>query len=173
MSFREVELTADKVVLPVGIEVPWGEWRQARETDVLFTTGIEECIAVATYDPLRRIGHIAHILARKHLQDELLPDFVESLANSCEGETNRLSICIAGGRADEDSIQLFQGAMIRRQGVIDTLRLLGVQEPWHIVWDEEYIKSNLELDCATGDFTVTRVRRVRPLPTQTPPEAKQ
>jgi hypothetical protein len=170
MSFREVELTADKVVLPVGIEVPWGEWRQSSAFNTLYTTGIEECIAVAVYDPLRCIGHMAHILARKHLQDELLPDFVESIANSCDGETNRLSICIAGGRADEDSIQLFHSAMIRRKAVLDTFTELGIPKPWHIAWDEEYIKSNLDLDCSSGINTLTRVYPARRWPAQTTPE---
>ena len=157
MSFSKFEMTADKVVLPVGTEVPWGEWRQSSASNTLYTTGIQECIAIAVYDPLKRIGHMAHTLARKHLLDKLLPDFIESVANSCDSETSRLSLCIAGGRADEDSIELFHGAIIRRKTVVDAFSLLGVSEPWHLDWDEEYLTHNLELDCSNGDFSLTSV----------------
>lgn len=170
MSFHETDLTADKVVLPVGVDVPWGEWRQSAAPASLYTTGIEECIAVAVFDPLKRIGHMAHILARKHLQDALLPEFIESVTSSCDGDTNRLSLCIAGGKADEDSIQLFHGAMIRRQAIVSVFREIGVPEPWHISWNEDYFPQNLVLDCSTGDYALTSVKPIPRWPVQSTPE---
>ncbi len=167
MSFREHELTVDKVILPIGVEVPWGEWRQATSPTALFTTGIRECIAVATFDPIKRVGHMAHILANTPSQEDLLPTFVESIVDKCDGQTSRLEVCISGGRADEDSLRHFSAALGRRSAVVRTFTELGIPDPWHIAWDEEYLPQNLQLDCSTGDFSLTRVRPI-PRWTQNP-----
>ncbi len=42
MSLSKVELTADKTVLPVGIEVPWGEWLQSSAHSAVYTNGIDD-----------------------------------------------------------------------------------------------------------------------------------
>ena len=161
MSLEVLVTSADKVVPPVGVEVPWGEWRQGNESDILYTSGAEECIAVAIYDPVKRLGHMAHILARQQSQDEILPSFTNAILGSCEGDTERLSICLAGGRLDEDSIRLFRAAMNRRSRVVKTFEKIGIPDPWYIEWDEEFLPQNLELDCSTGNYRLTRVKKGR------------
>lgn len=159
MSLEVLETSADQVVLPIGVEVPWGEWRQGNESDILYTSDAEECIAIAVFDPIKRLGYMAHILAREQSQDEILLPFTTAILKNCEGDAERLSICLAGGRLDEDSITHYGAALNRRNRVVKTFEKIGIPDPWHIEWDEEFIPQNLELDCSTGDYRLTRVKR--------------
>ena len=108
--------------MPELIRVKMSDIEYGATPDVLVTLGLGSCVGVCVYDPLLRIGGMAHIMLpdsqlaygvvkRGKYADTAIPDLVEGLSEKGALKT-RMIVKIAGGAqmftmfGQEDKIQI-------------------------------------------------------------------
>lgn len=148
---------------PTGFEVKEGHWSSSGQSQVLYTYEIGACIAVASYNVSRQLGHLAHIKSTAKGQDEVLPALTSSLARTTN-PSDTIELWVAGGAAPESASQHLL-ALERRDRVLRTLQCLDLPFSSIVpVWnDEEGPEMDVTLDCTTGLCVVTTVYGATPL----------
>lgn len=163
MSLLLINQRGRPATLPHGFEVKEGHWASSEEADVLYTREVGACIAVASYNISRQLGHLAHIKATAKGQDEVLPALTSSLARTTN-PSDTIELWVAGGAAPE-SVSQHLLALERRDRVLRTLQCLDLPFSSIVpIWnDEEGPEMDVTLDCTTGLCVVTTVYGATPL----------
>lgn len=93
-----------------------------KKRDTVFTTGVQSCIGVAGFDPVKKVGFVAHFSSQ---YKGILPDLekIEKMVrvNSGAGDFRRMKFAVAGGvKNNADSVRtlhLLYKTLVKKYGV--------------------------------------------------------
>jgi len=154
-------------ILSVGIS----EFKVAAEPTVLVTYGLGSCVGIALFDPVARMGGLAHTLLPTPVRDrENVPKsskftcwavelMVEELVN-CGCATERLVAKLAGGASMfESQYRSARGGIGERNVLAAKAALEGSGIPLVAEDTGEDYGRSLEFNTATGIITVRALQR--------------
>lgn|GEM_PF-1865879 len=132
--------------------VEQGEWGEAEGPQKIETLGLGTCIGVATYDPYKKHGHMAHFQAPKTLEQRMVTEFLDSVTHSASA-TDNLRVWLRGGQLVPDPEMIIE-ARENREYLLDAIEAAGIQPSQiDIHWDTSDVTStSISLDCSTGEF---------------------
>ena len=147
------------LVMYLPIDVETGAVRTICRTGVIKSSGLGSCVAVTAYDPLRRIGGIAHIMLpglctdNKHSHplrycENALDELFRKLANR-GSPPNGLVVCLAGGA----NVLRRKNCTIGKENIKNIFSYLSDRDiPVQTVSLGGYLWRSVQLDVETGEI---------------------
>jgi chemotaxis protein CheD len=118
------------------IAVGMAEYRVSNDPeDVLCVLGLGSCVGVCLYDPVRRIGGMAHVLLPEHLPDQsnpfkfadtAVPALLAEVEKAGASRRNILAKISGGAKMFSGADTLFDIGKRNAEAVREALKVLGI-----------------------------------------------
>jgi len=125
---------------------PFGDFKISSNS--LYTEGIGPCLSIALYDPIRKIGGLAHI-SGFHPREALSPEYIIHSMVAEFGVYQKLEAVLAGESLRKDRIS----NIVKRNLALLTIPVIGED-----LGDSGFHQGRaLRLDCPMEEVTVYRL----------------